>query len=301
MINPVRAASRDLVRELDMIKGHFKATGLAHTECHTLVELEQRGILTVQELSDILNLDKSNTSRTVAGLLKKNLIKIIKDGKDNRQKPFKLTDKGFEALKKLNKEVNAQVSSALSLLPDNERETILRGIEIYAKALKKIRKQSMYEVRPIKKSDNDSMARVIQQVMTEYGATGPGYSIVDNEVQNMYEHYNDERSVYYVIVKNGEVYGGAGIAHLEGGDKDTCELKKMYFLKDVRGIGFGDKLLELCVDEAKKRGYKKCYLETLGRMPEARSLYEKHGFKKLCGPLGNTGHFKCEAWYEMAL
>ena len=36
-------------------------------------------------------------------------------------------------------------------------------------------------------------------------------------------------------------------------------------------------------------------------MVAARNLYEKYGFKKINGPMGNTGHFGCNTFYYLDL
>jgi putative acetyltransferase len=36
-------------------------------------------------------------------------------------------------------------------------------------------------------------------------------------------------------------------------------------------------------------------------MKDAMKLYEKNGFKKISGPLGNTGHFACDTFYKLKL
>jgi putative acetyltransferase len=154
-----------------------------------------------------------------------------------------------------------------------------------------------YNIRLIQPGDNPQIENIIKDVMTEFGAVGEGYSIEDKEVLNMYEAYNNENSVYFVVENEGVIYGGAGIAPLEGGGGDVCELKKMYFRPELRGLGYGNLLMDLCLDSAKQFGYTKCYLETLGRMPQAKGLYKKYGFLPLDAPMGNTGHFNCESWY----
>ena len=153
------------------------------------------------------------------------------------------------------------------------------------------------KIRLIEKADNPAMAEVIREVMPQFGACGPGFSIEDAEVDHMYEAYQGDRAAYWVIEIDGQIHGGAGIAQLQGGDEDTCELKKMYFRESVRGLGLGKKLMDLCLEKAKEVGYKKIYLETLERMTAAGALYEKYGFKKLQGNMGNTGHSKCDAYY----
>ena len=141
------------------------------------------------------------------------------------------------------------------------------------------------------------MAAVIREIMPQFGACGPGFSIEDAEVDHMFEAYQDPRAAYWVIEVGGKVLGGGGIAQLEGGDEDTCELKKMYYLEYIRGKGLGRKVMELCLDKAKEFGYKKMYLETLEKMSAARKLYEAYGFQKLDGNMGNTGHSKCDSYY----
>lgn len=158
-----------------------------------------------------------------------------------------------------------------------------------------------YSIRLIQESDNAQVANVIRTVMTEYGAVGEGYSIVDAEVDEMFGNYADEKSCYYVIEKGGVVSGGAGIAPLLGGTPTTCELRKMFFMPELRGLGLGRQLLLTLLDEARSRGFETCYLETLERMERANSLYQKVGFRLLDGPLGSTGHCSCELWYALQL
>ena len=157
------------------------------------------------------------------------------------------------------------------------------------------------EVRPIQPSDAIAVANVIRTVMPEFGAGGAGFAIHDREVDNMYTAYSSHNTAYYVCDVDGRVIGGGGIGPLAGGDTDYCELKKMYFLAEARGLGLGQKVLEACLRAAKAKGYKFCYLETFNTMNKAMKLYEKAGFKKIDGPLGNTGHFACDRFYLLQL
>ena len=75
----------------------------------------------------------------------------------------------------------------------------------------------------------------------------------------------------------------------------------MYFLPSARGKGYGRSLLMVCIEKARELGYEKCYLETFNTMKDAMVLYEKAGFRKISGPMGNTGHFACDTFYELAL
>lgn len=156
-------------------------------------------------------------------------------------------------------------------------------------------------IRLIEVSDNPEVARVIRAVMQEYGAVGSGFSIMDPEVDQMFETYSKPGHVFYVIMDQQQVVGCGGIGPLVGGDQDTCELRKMYFMPAARGRGMGKRLLQQCLQDARRLGYQQCYLETLSSMKEARGLYEHLGFQRLSGPMGKTGHFGCDDWYLRSL
>jgi putative acetyltransferase len=151
-------------------------------------------------------------------------------------------------------------------------------------------------VRLIKSSDNANVAAIIRTVMPEFGASGQGFAIHDSEVDDMYNAYSS-RAAYFVCEINGKIVGGGGISQLQGGETNTCELKKMYFLPEGRGKGLGQEVLRECLRTAKEIGFEYCYLETFNTMNDAMKLYEKNGFEKIPGPMGATGHFACDVFY----
>ena len=156
-------------------------------------------------------------------------------------------------------------------------------------------------IRPVAPSDNAQIAEIIRTVMPEFGANGAGFAIHDQEVDNMFSAYSGPRCSYFVCEMDGRIIGGGGIAPLEGGDEDTCELKKMYFLPEARGKGLGQQVLQRCLIAAKDKGFRYCYLETFNTMKDAMKLYSKNGFIKIPGALGNTGHFACDTFYQLDL
>lgn len=153
------------------------------------------------------------------------------------------------------------------------------------------------EIRPIEPRDDAAIAAIIRAVMPEFGATGDGFAINDPEVDWMHRAYSQPRSAYFVVEKDGAVLGGGGVAPLANGDADTCELRKMYFLPEVRGLGAGSAMIARCLDAARGFGFTRCYLETLCGMDAAIKLYERSGFTALDAPLGDTGHGGCNAFY----
>ena len=163
-----------------------------------------------------------------------------------------------------------------------------------------------FRIRPIEARDDAAIAAIIRSVMPEFGATGCGFAISDPEVDWMHRAYTEPRAAYFVIERDhgsgqAVVEGGGGIAPLAGGDPDTCELRKMYFLPALRGLGAGAALMARCLQTAQGAGFRHCYLETLTGMDAAMRLYERSGFRRIDAPMGNTGHGGCNTFYLRTL
>lgn len=159
-----------------------------------------------------------------------------------------------------------------------------------------------FRIRPIEARDDAVVAAIIRTVMPEFGACGSGFAIGDPEVDWMQRAYSEPRCAYFVIERvdadgHGTVEGGGGIAPLTGGDAGTCELRKMYFLPGLRGMGAGTALMARCLDAARGFGFARCYLETLTGMDAAMRLYERSGFRRIDAAMGATGHGGCNTFY----
>ncbi len=160
---------------------------------------------------------------------------------------------------------------------------------------------SPMSIRPIEARDDASMAAIIREVMPEFGAGGDGFAINDPEVDWMHRAYSAPRHAYFVVEHGGRVFGGGGVAPLAAAGDDVCELRKMYFLPQARGLGAGRAMMARCLDAARSFGFTSCYLETLHGMDAAVKLYERTGFQPLLAPMGDTGHGGCNRFYLLPL
>lgn len=156
-------------------------------------------------------------------------------------------------------------------------------------------------IRLIEPRDDAAVAAIIRTVMPEFGADGPGFAIHDAEVDAMHASYSQPRSAYFVVEIDGAVVGGGGVAPLASGDGAVCELRKMYFLPVLRGLGAGKALMQRCLDAARGFGFRHCYLETLTGMDAAQALYARSGFRRIGAPMGNTGHHSCDRFFILDL
>ncbi len=159
----------------------------------------------------------------------------------------------------------------------------------------------VFTIRPIQTRDDAAMASIIRTVMPEFGACGAGFAINDPEVDWMSRAYAQPRCAYFVVERDGAVHGGGGVAPLDGGDPRVCELRKMYFLPSLRGLGAGAAMMARCLAAAREFGFERCYLETLSGMDAAMRLYERSGFRRIDKSMGNTGHGGCNTFYLLDL
>lgn len=151
-------------------------------------------------------------------------------------------------------------------------------------------------IREIQSKDNAQIAKIIRGVLIEFGVPKVGTAYEDKATDEMFQNFQKETSVYYIVEYENKIIGGVGIAKLDNFEGNVCELQKMYFAPIARGKGLGSKLIEKCLDKAKSLNYESCYLETIPYMKAARGLYEKNGFKNLEKRMGNTGHYSCNVW-----
>lgn len=151
-------------------------------------------------------------------------------------------------------------------------------------------------IREIQQNDNSQIAHIIREIFHELDAPKVGTAYADPILDTLFEVYQNDRSKYFVVEKEGKVVGGCGIAPLENGDATVCELQKMYFSPEIRGTGYAERIIEKCLIFAKEAGFEMCYLETLSFMNAAQKLHKRIGFDNINAPMGNTGHNSCEVW-----
>lgn len=295
-VAPIREFSRAMVRELNVLDTGNCFAGHSFSECHVLTEVEALGQATVTALGERLVLEKSTVSRLVQGLVRRGELLMTADPADRRRKLLRLSAKGRKTVEAIHQHSNTQVEEALAYLSEADREQVVAGLGRYARALRYARVSADYRIRPIRKKDIAAVASIIRDVMTEHGAVGCGYSINDPEVDDMYSAYPGPDAAFFVVEKDGALLGCGGMAALVGGPPDVCELRKMYFRPELRGKGIGARLLGQILDAARESGFKRCYLETLESMGQARKLYRQHGFEPIDGSLGNTGHSACNSF-----
>lgn len=155
--------------------------------------------------------------------------------------------------------------------------------------------------RLIEKKDNAILAKIVRQVMEEFGVNLPDTVYTDPTTDHLFELFQKDKAVYNVAEVDGKVVGGGGIYPTDGLPDGVCELVKMWLLPEARGLGLGRAMIEKCLQQAKELGFNKVYLESMPELKQALNIYEKFGFQYLKAQMGNSGHTGCQKWMIKSL
>ena len=135
-----------------------------------------------------------------------------------------------------------------------------------------------YAIRAATSADARGARDVVRHVLEEYGmaldSTG-----VDADLEDLQASYAGRGGLFDVAVgSDGAIAGCCGIYPV---DASTCELRKMYVLKEARGTGLGGRLLRRSLAFARGRGFRRVELETASALKEAIALYAGAGFQPI--------------------
>jgi putative acetyltransferase len=139
-------------------------------------------------------------------------------------------------------------------------------------------------------ADGDKVRKLVFGVLAEYDLQ-PDPGGTDSDLNDIEKNYARRGGVFEVLEDGeGNLLGTVGLFPI---DAETVELRKMYFDKTLRGKGFGKIALERMIEQAKRLGFRRIYLETNSALKEAIGLYVKFGF----APTDETHAARCDQAY----
>jgi putative acetyltransferase len=161
----------------------------------------------------------------------------------------------------------------------------------------------MIQVKPIQPHQIEDVKQVILTVCQEIFEV-PEEVILQHDdlsdVDQVRSHYFNNRGIFLVLLDDERVVGCGAIRYLSSDmSGDICELKRMWFLKDYRGQGWGTKMSNMLFNFAKQNGYTKVRLDTVDEHKQALAikLYQRLGFY----PIERYNDSTCTVFLEKAL
>ncbi|RVU17863.1 bifunctional helix-turn-helix transcriptional regulator/GNAT family N-acetyltransferase [Methylobacterium oryzihabitans] len=283
LIEPIRAASRRLVRELGFMRDGLAGVDLPPSAVHALLEIEARDGITAAALSGLLGLEKSSVSRLLRKLVEAGEVAEGPAGADGRAKPLSLTPRGRATTGAIHGFARRQVAGALERLPQARHRTVTDGLRLYADALAAGR--DAIPASPsvtIEAGYRPGALGRCAEMHARYYAREAGFGAsfealvasglaefsgrLDRPCNGLWLALREDRVVGTVAI-DGE-HLGPGLAHL-----------RWLIVDDgVRGGGAGRALLSAAVGFCEAQGFDAVHLWTFQGLHAARHLYERQGF-----------------------
>jgi GNAT superfamily N-acetyltransferase len=136
------------------------------------------------------------------------------------------------------------------------------------------------QIRLFRRSDLAGVLKLISDIIVNEFKFRLEFNCLDSDLLCIEEHYNKSDGGCFWVAEetvDKRIIATAGIRNLKQ-YASTCELKRMYVLKEYRRLGIGGKMLDIAIDFAKRIGYSRIVLDSSKYLEAARALYLKNGF-----------------------
>lgn len=132
----LRELLRTLIRKLGVLeRSEAGCCDMTLSQCNALIEVGRAGVLSVNQLADRLNLDKSTASRVSDKLVLDGQLLRHEDPNDRRYVVLKLTERGSQTYANLENRMTAYFEEVIAGVDPAERAAMLRGLQTLASAL----------------------------------------------------------------------------------------------------------------------------------------------------------------------
>ncbi len=154
---------------------------------------------------------------------------------------------------------------------------------------------SDYQLRSATNADSPAIKELVFAVLREYRLQ-PDPDGTDADLNDIETNYLGSGGCFDVLVDSrGKIVGSVGLYLIE---QATCELRKMYLSRQIRGQGLGRRLMEHALARAKEIGFRRIVLETASVLREAIALYRRYGFRPYQAPHLSQ---RCDGAYVLEL
>ncbi|HQS83576.1 MAG: GNAT family N-acetyltransferase [Alphaproteobacteria bacterium 16-39-46] len=280
-IDLLRQLSRKLIRELGILDLNTLTSQESPAHWHALIEISKEHGITISKLGHLLLLSLSTVSRLVTTLQKSELL-ILERGKDKREKYLSLTEKGHLQIQKIDAFSNSKIRGAFEFLNETDQNDIIRSITTYGNALEKSRKLRD-DIKIGALSTSRTLRKQIVTMIEEIQKNEFSIPISDDTnlcVLRAEEdfYYYQTSNFWYAANSTGKILGSIGLKKI---DAHYGEIKKFFVVKDYRGKGVAQKLMETLLKSAVKHHFEFLVLGTVDKLHAAQKFYTKQGFLRI--------------------
>lgn len=135
-VDILREIVRVLTRKLGILDDlQSSCCGVTFAQCNAIVEIGRARKISLNDLAEVLGLDKSTMSRTINNLVLNDLATREIDPEDRRYITIQLTAKGGESFEEIETGMNEYFVKIYQSLPENKRDQVIESLHLLAQAI----------------------------------------------------------------------------------------------------------------------------------------------------------------------
>ncbi len=132
----LREMMRLLARKLGFLeRGEASCCRITLSQCYAIVEVGRVGKVSLIDLADNLNLDKSTVSRSIDNLVNQEIIIREPDPEDRRFVMLRLTEHGESIYKEIERRMEAYFLEIIGTIPADKREQVIESVHCLTEAI----------------------------------------------------------------------------------------------------------------------------------------------------------------------
>lgn len=277
-VQRVRSFNRFYTRQIGLLNEGVYSSPFSLTEVRVLYELAYRTRPTAAELGKDLALDAGYLSRILTRFRKQGLIGRTPSPADARQNLLRLTARGRKVFRPLDSRSSEEVAAILGQLAEADQKRLTHAMhEIEYLLGSPAAGQGSYLLRHHQPGD---IGWIVHRhgvlYWQEYGWDERFEALVAEIAAKFVQNFDPKRERCWVAERDHELVGSVMLVKES---EEVARLRLLLVEPKARGLGIGARLVDECVNFARRAGYRKITLWTQSVLTAARHIYQKAGFE----------------------
>ena len=277
-IESVRKFNRFYTRLIGVLNRDYLDSPFSLAEGRVLMELYYRKNTTASVIIQALGIDAGYLSRILRGFERRGLLAKAASAADARQKPLTLAPAGrkaFEALESRQRDVLADI---LKPVASHHRTQLIGSMHRIERILDApAENRTPYTIRSLRPGDIGWITHRQGIIyFEEYGWDERFEALCAEILGQFVQNFDAKWERAWIAERDGEIVGSIFCVRKSA---TIGQLRLLYVEPTTRGLGIGTRLVDECVDFARRLGYRKMTLWTNSVLDSARRIYERKGFR----------------------
>jgi DNA-binding MarR family transcriptional regulator/N-acetylglutamate synthase-like GNAT family acetyltransferase len=277
-VTEIRGFNRFYTRVLGLLRPKLAGSAFGLTEARVLFELAHSDQPAVTDLRRTLDLDAGYLSRILSRFIADGLVEREPSATDGRRQLVRLTPAGRAAFAETDTLQADAIDRLVAPLDEDQRSQLVSAMGRIRHVLDDERHRAGGLI--LRTPAPGDLGWVVARHGARYAAElgwGTGFeALVARVVADFGERGDTVREAAWIAELDGERVGSILCTGTD--DADTAQLRLLLVEPQARGAGVGTRLVDQCVDFARRAGYARITLWTTDLQTQARKIYRRAGF-----------------------